>query len=98
MRVVPVPCLSDNYAYLVIDDAAKQAAVVDPGEAAPVLAAIEREGVALAAVWATHRHLDHVGGVAGLVAAAPGLAVVCHASDFERGHVPHATHGVAAGA
>jgi len=97
MRVVPVPCLSDNYAYLVIDDAAKQAAVVDPGEAPPVLAAIEREGVALVAVWATHRHLDHVGGVAGLVAAIPGLAVVCHSSDFERGHVPHATHSVNAG-
>lgn len=96
-RIVPVPCLSDNYAYLVIDDAARRAAVVDPGEAPPVLAAIEREGVELVAVWATHRHLDHVGGVAGLVGAIPGLAVVCHSSDFQRGHVPHATHSVGEG-
>ena len=47
MRVVSIPCLSDNYAYLVIDGT--QTAIVDPSEAPPVLAAIEREGVTPAA-------------------------------------------------
>jgi hydroxyacylglutathione hydrolase len=81
MRIVPVPCLKDNYAYLVIDDASRRAAVVDPGEAAPVVAAAEREGVAIAAVWATHHHHDHVGGVAALAAANDGLEVIAHPTD-----------------
>src|SRR5262245_41248723 len=49
MRVVAVPCLKDNYAYLVIDGST--CAVVDPGEAAPVIEAITREDVRLAAIW-----------------------------------------------
>ena len=83
MRVVSVPCLKDNYAYLVIDGA-DRAAVVDPGEAAPVEAAIRREGVELVAVWATHHHMDHVGGVPDNVAAHPGLEVIGHVSDRAR--------------
>jgi hydroxyacylglutathione hydrolase len=79
MRIVAVPCLSDNYAYLVIDR--ERAAVVDPGEAAPVLAAAEREGATIEAVWATHHHHDHVGGVAALSTAIPNLRVVAHPTD-----------------
>lgn len=82
MRVVPVPCLKDNFAYLVIDG--DRAAVVDPGEAAPVEAALAREGVTLAAIWLTHHHADHVGGVAELVAARPGLEVVAGERDAEK--------------
>ena len=91
MRVVPVPCLSDNYAYLVVDDDGV-AAVVDPGEAPPVLAAVAREGARLAAVWATHHHPDHVGGTRALREALPDLEVVAHASD--RARVPEVTRDV----
>lgn len=87
MRVVPVPCLKDNFAYLVICERAKVAAVVDPGEAAPIVAAVEAAGVSLAAVWATHHHHDHVGGVDALVAEVPGLEVLGHVHD--RGRIPH---------
>jgi hydroxyacylglutathione hydrolase len=97
VRIVPVPCLKDNYAYLVIDEPTARAAIVDPGEAAPVLDAARREGVTIAAVWATHHHPDHVGGVGELVRELPGLEVVCHASDKDRGRVPHATRAVDAG-
>jgi hydroxyacylglutathione hydrolase len=84
MRVVVVPCLKDNFAYLVIDEAAGIATVVDPGEGAPVLAAVAREGVRLTAVWATHHHADHVGGIEALVAAVPGLAVIGFRGDAAR--------------
>ncbi len=82
MRVLPIPCLSDNYAYLVIDGSS--AAIVDPSEHAPVLAAIEREGVTPVAIWLTHHHWDHIGGVEGILAAYPRLEVVAHASDKTR--------------
>jgi hydroxyacylglutathione hydrolase len=61
MRVVPVRCLEDNYAYLVIADGG-DTAIVDASEAAPVLAALEREGARAKAIWTTHHHWDHVGG------------------------------------
>lgn len=92
MRVVPVPCLSDNYAYLVICDARGVAAVVDPGEAAPIVAAVATCGARLTAIWATHHHPDHVGGVAGLVASFPELEVVAHVSD--QGRIPSVTRAV----
>jgi hydroxyacylglutathione hydrolase len=87
MRVVSIPCLSDNYAYLVIEGT--QAAIVDPSEHAPVLDAVTREGVKLVAIWLTHHHWDHIGGVEGIVAANPGIEVVAHKSDRER--IKHAT-------
>lgn len=89
MRVVAVPCLKDNFAYLVIDGAL--AAVVDPGEAAPIEAALAREaGVQLAAIWLTHHHHDHVGGVDALVAKHPGIPVIAGAIDAEK--IKHVTH------
>jgi hydroxyacylglutathione hydrolase len=85
MRIVPVPCLEDNYAYLVICEETGRAAVVDPSESDPVRAAVRREGIELAAIWNTHHHPDHVGGNAALARDAK-LAVVAHAS--ERARVP----------
>jgi hydroxyacylglutathione hydrolase len=93
MRIVAVPNLKDNYAYLVIDG--ERAAIVDPGEAQPILAAAEREGVTIEAVWATHHHPDHVGGVPELARALPGLAVI--AFDGDRGRVPGVTRTIADG-
>jgi hydroxyacylglutathione hydrolase len=91
MRIVSVPCLKDNFAYLVIDDDGT-CAVVDPGEAAPVEAALAREHATLAAVWATHHHLDHVGGVAELIASHPGIEVVSGTVDAAR--MTHVTRTV----
>ena len=79
MRVLAVPCLKDNYAYLVIEGT--YAAVVDPSEVEPVKVAIAREGLTLGAIWLTHHHWDHVGGVEGLLAESPDLIVVAHATD-----------------
>lgn len=93
MRIVPVPCLEDNYAYLVVSDAG-HAAIVDASEAEPVRDALREEGVTARVIWSTHHHWDHVGGNDAL-AAELGLQVVAHASD--RGRVPALTRGVDTG-
>lgn len=84
MRVIPVPCLSDNYAYLVICEETGFAGVVDPSEASPVAKRIEKEGVELKAILNTHHHWDHIGGNKDLLKRYSGLAVYGHSSDRGR--------------
>ena len=60
MQIEIVPCLSDNYAYLVKE--ADQCAVVDPSERGPVKAALDRLGWRPNYILNTHHHSDHVGG------------------------------------
>jgi hydroxyacylglutathione hydrolase len=91
MRIVPVPVLDDNYAYLVIADSGA-AAVVDPSEAVPVLAAAEREKADLQAIWNTHHHWDHVGGNRDLLQTQPSLRVFGYAPD--RARIPGLTDPV----
>lgn len=62
MRIVPIPNQSDNYAYLLIDDASNKAAAVDPYDVPKVTAAAESEGVQIVAGITTHHHMDHSGG------------------------------------
>ena len=62
LEIVPVPAFSDNYLWLVHDPDSGEATVVDPGDAAPVLAEAERRGWRLGQVWNTHWHPDHTGG------------------------------------
>jgi len=57
-----VPCLSDNYAYLVHEPDAGLTGIVDPSEAGPVKAALNRTGWTLTHIFNTHHHPDHVGG------------------------------------
>lgn len=59
--VITVPCLQDNYAYL-IEDGDGGAAVVDPSDAGPVRRALAHRGIVLREIWNTHHHWDHVGG------------------------------------
>jgi len=65
LEVVPVSAFKDNYVWTMRN--AKHAAVVDPGEARPVLDYLAREKLELAAILATHHHPDHVGGIAELL-------------------------------
>jgi hydroxyacylglutathione hydrolase len=76
-----VPCLSDNYAYLVKSGAA--CAVVDPSQAAPVQAALARKGWSLTHILNTHHHLDHTGGNLDLKQAS-GAKVVGPGKDAAR--------------
>jgi hydroxyacylglutathione hydrolase len=61
LRVLAVPAFNDNYLWLIHNGV--HAAVVDPGDAGPILAALSRHRLALAAILLTHHHADHVGGV-----------------------------------
>lgn len=65
MEIVAVRAFQDNYVWTLRDE--RHAAVVDPGEAAPVLDYLSREKLRLVAILATHHHPDHVGGIAELV-------------------------------
>jgi hydroxyacylglutathione hydrolase len=62
LEIVPVPAFADNYLWLVHDMDSRETAVVDPGDAAPVLAEAERRGWTISQVWNTHWHPDHTGG------------------------------------
>src|SRR5512145_2709184 len=62
LDVVPVSAFKDNYVWTLRNRT--HAAVVDPGEARPVLDYLAREKLELAAILATHHHADHVGGIA----------------------------------
>jgi hydroxyacylglutathione hydrolase len=61
-EILQLPVLTDNYIYLLHDAASGATAVVDPAEAAPVLAAAEQRGWRISHVLNTHHHGDHVGG------------------------------------
>jgi hydroxyacylglutathione hydrolase len=60
MKITLIPCLSDNYAYLIETGAA--VAVVDPSEPGPVVAVLEAKGLRLTHILNTHHHFDHTGG------------------------------------
>jgi hydroxyacylglutathione hydrolase len=62
MRVEIIPCLQDNYSYLIIDETNNDACVVDPSEAKPVINFIEKEKINLKYILNTHHHFDHIGG------------------------------------
>jgi len=68
LDVVLVPALSDNYVYLLHDPDTGATAVVDPGEAEPVEAALAARGWTLSQIVNTHHHGDHIGGNAALKA------------------------------
>lgn len=80
LHITPIPALDDNYIWLIQVPGAPQAAVVDPGDAEPVQAALVAAGLDLTAILVTHHHADHVGGVSELVAAYP-QALVCGPDD-----------------
>jgi hydroxyacylglutathione hydrolase len=83
LEIELVPCLRDNYAYLIHDAKSGLCAVVDPSEPAPVKRALEAKGWRLTHVLNTHHHFDHTGGNAALKETY-GAEVVGPGKDRER--------------
>ena len=81
LEIVTIPCLSDNYAYLLHDAGGGGTVLVDAPEAAPISAELDRRGWRLSDILITHHHDDHVAGIAALRA---GARVIGAAADAQR--------------
>ena len=62
MRIKIIPCLQDNYSYLIIDESNNSACVIDPSESQPIINFVEKNNIKLKYILNTHHHFDHVGG------------------------------------
>lgn len=60
-EITAIPALKDNYIWAIHDD--RHAAIIDPGETAPVLEFLKAHGLQLNSILCTHRHADHIGGI-----------------------------------
>lgn len=83
LKIVTVPCLSDNYAFLLHDPVSGCTALVDAPEASPIQAELDHRGWRLRDILITHHHADHIDGVEALRAAS-GARVIGAAADAHR--------------
>jgi hydroxyacylglutathione hydrolase len=90
MNLLPLSAFSDNYIWMLHDG--RHAMVVDPGDAVPVLHALQTHGLELQGILVTHHHPDHVGGVAELQQAS-GAPVYGPANE----QIPARTQGLGQG-
>lgn len=89
MEVITIPCLQDNYSYLIYDEQSRAAALVDPSEAWPAMREIEKNNLKLTMVLCTHHHHDHIGGLDDLLDEYESLEVVGFHED--RSRIAHLT-------
>ncbi len=75
LNVTPVRAFQDNYIWLIRSPDNRFAAIVDPGDARPVLQALQADNLTPVAILITHHHGDHTGGIGGLLEQYPDLAV-----------------------
>ncbi|KAL9265020.1 Hydroxyacylglutathione hydrolase cytoplasmic-like protein [Drosera capensis] len=85
MKILHVPCLQDNYAYLVIDERTREAAAVDPVEPEKVVKVAEENGAVVKMVLTTHHHWDHAGGNEKIKELVPGIKVYGGSIDNVKG-------------
>lgn len=90
MEIHRLAAFRDNYIFVLHDAERGQAAVVDPGDAQPVLQTLERLGATLSAILNTHHHSDHVGGNRQLLERFPQAQV--YGGTEDRGRIPGQTH------
>nr|CAB3500923.1 unnamed protein product [Digitaria exilis] len=93
MKIIPVPCLEDNYAYLIVDEGTKKAAAVDPVEPEKVLKAASDVGANVDCVLTTHHHWDHAGGNEKMRLQVPGIKVFGGSLDNVKGCTDQVENG-----
>lgn len=97
MKLIQIPCLQDNYAYLITCTATGATAVVDPSDGPHVAKVVRDKGLRLTAIWNTHHHWDHSGGNAYLCDHFDGLSVYGSRYDAEHGRIPRQTQAISEG-
>lgn len=78
LQIYPIKAFNDNYIWTLINPSNHQAIVIDPGQAAPVIEYLNANNLELIAIWVTHHHHDHTGGVAELQEHFPMTHIVAH--------------------
>ncbi|OIQ25494.1 hydroxyacylglutathione hydrolase [uncultured Vibrio sp.] len=92
LHIKSIPAFNDNYIWA-IENSDGRCAVVDPGDAKPVLEYLQKNNLTLEAILITHHHHDHIGGVPELVRQFPTISVV----GPEKEPIPTVTHTVSGG-
>lgn len=85
LQIIPIPAFKDNYIWLVHNG--RHAIIVDPGDAEPVIACLNKLNLTLSTILITHHHSDHIAGVAALIAAYSDITV--YAPKLEQYAFPH---------
>ncbi|WP_424939100.1 hydroxyacylglutathione hydrolase [Aliiroseovarius sp. S253] len=95
LELVTIPCLSDNYAFLLHDAKSGKTALIDAPESAPIEAELAKRGWSLSEIWLTHHHWDHIDGVADLVATTNARVV---GADADKHRLPPLDQALVPGA
>lgn len=95
MKIISLPVLQDNYIHIICNESQKNAIVVDPAEAQPVLEFLAKNQLTLDKIFITHHHFDHIGGVNELKSHFPQCEIYGYAQDQDR--LPKLTHPITEG-
>ena len=88
LSIISIPAFEDNYIWLLHQHG--YAVVVDPGDAAPVIATLKNLNLTLAAILITHHHSDHIDGVQELLAyQATPVPIPVYAPQYEKFQFEH---------
>jgi hydroxyacylglutathione hydrolase len=86
VEIFRIPILRDNYTFLLVDAARRQAAAIDPGQSGPVLDYLRQSSLELTQIFITHPDRDHIGGTPALLQKFPQAVV--YGSRVDRGYIP----------